>query len=550
MNYRFGILNYVQNRQFFNNQKYSISYQHLIKIIFKMNYFLKTAVLSATFAGTLVFAQTKNAVIDNIMKESFENSQLERLAFSLTDSIGPRLVGTPKMQQAHDWAVSKFKKWGIEAKNEQYGTWKSWERGTSSIEMVYPHVRSLEGMQLAFSPTTKKNGLTAEVIMMPIFKSKAEFEKWLPNVKGKLVMVSQYQWTGRPQDNWKEYATPELFEKYKKENDSANDEWNTSLQTIGLSWRTLNKPFEKAGAAGLVWSNWSKGFGVNKVFSAGTEKIPVVDISMEDYGQLYRFIQNGMTPKLKIVTNSKDLGTAPTFNTIATIRGTEKPNEYIILSAHLDSWDGGTGATDNGTGTITMMETARILKKYYPNPKRTIVIGLWGSEEQGLNGSRAYVSDHKEQLPKIQAVFNQDNGTGRVKNISGQGFLNSYQYIGKWLSAVPYSIRKEIATDFPGYPGGGGSDHASFVAAGVPAFSLSSTSWDYGRYTWHTTRDTYDKIVFDEVKNNVALTAILTYMASEDPEKASAERIVLPTNTQTGKQAEWPAVSEPTRKGE
>lgn len=515
-----------------------------------MNFYLKATLLSVTLISGFLLAQTKDEVVKNIMKESFDHSQLENLAFSLTDSIGPRLVGSPKMQMAHNWAVSKFNKWGIEAKNEQWGTWKSWERGTSSVEMVYPYIKSLEGMQLAWSPATKKSGISAEVIMMPQFASKTDFEKWLPSVKGKLVMVSQYQWTGRPEANWKEFATSELYEKYKKENDEANDAWNKSLQTIGLSWRTLNKPFEKAGAVGIIWSNWSKGFGVNKVFMAGTEKIPAVDISLEDYGQLYRFIQHGITPKLKIIANSEDLGIVPTFNTIATIKGTEKPDEYVILSAHFDSWDGGTGATDNGTGTITMMEAARILKKYYPNPKRTIVIGLWGSEEQGLNGSRAYVSDHKDQLKKIQAVFNQDNGTGRVANISGQGFVNSYDYIGNWLSAVPKSITKEIKTDFPGYPGGGGSDHASFVAAGVPAFSLSSTSWDYGRYTWHTTRDTYDKIVFDEVKNNVALTAILAYMASEDPEKTSAEKMIMPVNIQTGKRAEWPAVQEPTRKGE
>ena len=112
----------------------------------------------------------------------------------------------------------------------------------------------------------------------------------------------------------------------------------------------------------------------------------------------------------------------PTFNTIGEIKGTEKPDEYVILSAHFDSWDGGTGATDNGTGTITMMEAIRILKKIYPNPKRTILIGNWGSEEQGLNGSRAFVEDHPEIIKNIQAVFNQDNGTGRVVNIQARDF--------------------------------------------------------------------------------------------------------------------------------
>jgi Zn-dependent M28 family amino/carboxypeptidase len=191
----------------------------------------------------------------------------------------------------------------------------------------------------------------------------------------------------------------------------------------------------------------------------------------------------------------------------------------------------------------------RILKKLYPNPKRTIMAGHWGSEEQGLNGSRAFVEDHPEIIPNIQAVFNQDNGTGRVVNMSGSGFLHSYDYLSRWLSKVPRAIREPIVTNFPGAPGGGGSDHASFVAAGVPAFSLSSLSWSYGNYTWHTNRDTYDKIVFDDVRSNAILTAILAYMASEDPAKTSRERIVLPANPRTGAPGTWPAQTKPTRKG-
>ena len=142
--------------------------------------------------------------------------------------------------------------------------------------------------------------------------------------------------------------------------------------------------------------------------------------------------------------------------------------------AHFDSWDGATGATDNGTGTLVMMEAMRILKKLYPNPKRTILVGHWGSEEQGLNGSRAFVEDHPAIVKNVQALFNQDNGTGRVVNLSGQGYLHAYDYLGRWLEAVPKDITKHIKTNFPGTPGGGGSDYASFVAAGAPAFSLSS----------------------------------------------------------------------------
>lgn len=500
-------------------------------------------------SSNLVYAQIKNPVIDNIIKEANENSQLEKLAHELTDVIGPRLVGTPQMLKAHEWAVDKYKGWGISAKNEKWGEWRGWERGVTHVDLIHPRVRTLEATQLAWSPSTPAKGVTAELVILPDFTDSIEFQKWLPNVKGKFVMLSMNQPTGRPDYNWKEFAKEESFEKMKEERTAQTKAWSERIRKTGYNTRTLPAVLEKAGAAGIVTSNWSNGFGVNKIFSAYTKKVPTIDVALEDYGMLYRLVEYGDKPKIRIKADSKNLGTVPTFNTIAEIKGTEKPEEYVILSAHFDSWDGASGATDNGTGTIVMMEAARILKKMYPNPKRTILIGHWGSEEQGLNGSRAFVEDHPEIVKNIQAVFNQDNGTGRVVNISGQGFLNAYDYMGRWLNAVPKEITSEIETNYPGTPGGGGSDHASFVAAGAPAFSLSSLSWSYGNYTWHTNRDTYDKIVFDDVRDNAILTAILAYMASEDPEKTSREKSMLPVNPRTGERMTWPAKRSPTRSG-
>ena len=500
-------------------------------------------------SSTLAFAQSKDPVVNKIVKEATDNSQLENLAHELLDVIGPRLVGTPQMKQANDWAVEKYKSWGISAKNEKWGEWRGWERGPSQITMVSPRIKSLEGTQLAWSPATKNKGVTAELIIVADVADSVAFQNWLPNVKGKFVMVSMNQPTGRDDDNWEEFATKESFEKMKKERAEQSAAWRKRISKTGYNTRTLTQALEKAGAAGIVGSNWSNGFGVNKIFGATTSKIPTLDISLEDYGMLYRLAESGHKPQISVRVDSKEHGVVPTFNTIAEIKGTEKPDEYVILSAHFDSWDGASGATDNGTGTITMMEAMRILKKIYPNPKRTILVGHWGSEEQGLNGSRAFVEDHPEIVKNTQAVFNQDNGTGRVVNLSGQGFLHSYDYLGRWLSQVPRDIREEIKTTFPGIPSGGSSDYASFVAAGVPAFSLSSLSWDYGIYTWHTNRDTYDKIVFDDVRSNAILTAILAYMASEDPAKTSREQVILPVSERTGEQMKWPAQRSPTRKG-
>ena len=502
------------------------------------------------FILSLGFSQTTEEIVEAIQNEATENSQLEPLAHHLMDVIGPRLVGTPQMKNAHDWAVKKYAEWGISAENQEWGKWKGWKRGITHIDLVSPREVSLSGMQLAWSPSTGKKGITANLIALPMVSDSLEFTNWLPMVKGKFVMVSMNQPTGRPDYNWEEFATEASFEKMKTERDVIQKAWQQNMSNTGYTTRNINKALEAAGAVGIVQSRWSNGFGANKIFSAGTDNIPAVDVSLEDYGLLYRMVENGANPEIKVIAMSEDLGVVPTFNTIATIPGKELPDEYVILSAHFDSWDGATGATDNGTGTITMMEAARILKKVYPNPKRTIIIGHWGSEEQGLNGSRAFVEDHPKIIENMQALFNQDNGTGRVVRISGQGFLHAYDYMGKWLEAVPEDITKHIETTFPGSPAGGGSDYASFVAVGAPGFSLSSLSWSYWNYTWHTNLDTYDKIVFDDVRNNAMLTAILAYMASEDPEKTSREKATLiGTNPRSGEPLTWPKPRSPERNG-
>jgi len=505
--------------------------------------------LFVVLTTTALQSQNKAEITQAIINEANENSQLERLAHELLDVVGPRLVGTPEMKDAHDWAVNTYGGWGIGAENQQWGEWRGWRRGVTHIDMVSPRTRTLNGMMLAWSPGTKKKGVTGEVIILADVPDSAAFAAWLPNVKDKFVMISMPQPIGRPDDNWEEFATEESFEKMKAERSTLSDTWNERMDRTGYGRRTLPVALEEAGATGILMSYWSRGFGANKIFGAYTKSIPTIDLSLEDYGMLYRMAEYGDKPEIHVVAESEDLGPQPTFNTIATIPGTEKPNEYIILSAHFDSWDGATGATDNGTGTLVMMEAMRILKKIYPNPKRTIIAGHWGSEEQGLNGSRAYVEDNPEIVENLQALFNQDNGTGRVVRISGQGFLHAYNYIGRWLNAVPDEITQHIETTFPGTPGGGGSDYASFVAAGAPAFSLSSLSWSYWNYTWHTNLDTYDKIVFDDVRNNVILTAILTYMASEEPERTSRERSVLHVNPRTGEQRSWPEPRSPNRRG-
>jgi hypothetical protein len=502
---------------------------------------LATPTQGQTFAGD-------DPILTNIWTEGMENSQVYTLAQTLLDSIGPRLTGSPGMQRAHDWAEGMFESWGVEARNEQYGTWRGWRRGISHVDLLEPRVRSLEGMLLAWSGGTP-NGrpVEGEVITMPEFESEAEVEAWLPSVEGKFVAIAYPEPTCRPDDQWQEYARPNDFERMRTDRSRERAEWNGSRFLVGPGNAGVQQRIEAAGALGLFESRWSNAPGTNKVFSASTNSIPTFDMSCEDYGLLFRLAENGQSPRVRVQADAEFLGDVPTFNTIATIPGTELPDEYVLLSAHFDSWDGGSGATDNGTGTVTMMEALRILKEVYPNPRRTILVGLWGGEEQGLNGSRAFANDHPEVVDGLQVLLNQDNGTGRVQNISMQGLMEAGTHFASWLAQLPTELTSDIDLNVPGTPGGGGSDYASFICAGAPAFSLSSLSWGYGTYTWHTNRDTFDKVVMPEVRGNATLTAMLAYLASEDPEMVSRVRRPTMPMRRNGEVQEWPTCRDGRR---
>jgi carboxypeptidase Q len=511
---------------------------------------LGLAVAGAPVAAPAQTFTGSEPVLEAIWREGTDRSQLERLAQALLDSVGPRLNSSPEHLAGNNWLIAQYAQWGVQARNEQYGTWRRWRRGVSHIDLLEPRVRSLEGMLLAWSPGTRRP-VTAGVVTVPRLRSPAEFEAWLPSVRGQFVAVSFPQPTCRPDANWQQYATPASFQRMRTERARALAAWDSSLAASGLQTPQLHRRLEAAGAVGILTSNWPNAWGVTRIFNGRTERIPTVDLSCEDYGLVSRLAISGQRPRVRINAEAEWLGTVPAFNTIAEIRGSELPDEYVMLSAHFDTWDGASGATDNGTGTVLMMEAIRILRQVYPNPRRTILVGHWGGEEQGLNGSRAFVQDHPQVVQGLQALFNQDNGTGRVVNISMQGFTEAGEHWGRWLSRVPREITQHISLDLPGTPGAGGTDHAAFVCAGAPAFNLSALSWDYSPYTWHTNRDTYDKIVFDDLRNNAILVAMLTYLASEDPERVSRERrTVFPVSPFTGQPGSWPACQPPARSWE
>ncbi|MEG2336014.1 MAG: peptidase M28, partial [Chryseobacterium sp.] len=200
----------------------------------KINTFfaVPAVVLASQFANAQSTTQKLNPIVESFVNETNNHSQLEDMAFELLDGIGPRLVGTPEMQKSNEWTANKLRSWGIEANLQQFGTWKGWQRGTTHVDMVYPRVKSLSATQLAWSPSTKK-AVEAEVIVLPKVSSKAAFDQWLPSVKGKIVLMAQYQKIGRSDEQIKEFATPELYEKLKAEKEQASKDFRDYVKNIG-----------------------------------------------------------------------------------------------------------------------------------------------------------------------------------------------------------------------------------------------------------------------------------------------------------------------------
>jgi carboxypeptidase Q len=491
-------------------------------------------ILPASNARAQTFAKPEPA-LERIWRLGMDSSQVQWLALRLLDSIGPRLTASPGMNRAQDWIVGMYKSWGVDARKEQYGTWRGWRRGPSHIDLISPRVRTLEGTMIGWSPGTKAQSLEAEPILLPRFGDTTEFRRWLPQVRGKLVMLYPPNPSCRTTEDWTRNATPESAERMRAMRDSINRDWQarqrSTGRSMGLGSGALGVTLDSAGVAGLITYRPKDSRGAMEIFETYTTNAPTIALSCEDYGLVFRLTENRMGPRLRLNLDAELLGEQPVFNVIGTIKGTTKPNEYVMMSAHFDSWDGSSGATDNGTGTLTMLEAMRILKQVLPNPQRTILVGHWSAEEHGLIGSRSWAADHPEIVNNMMGLFNQDNGTGRIRSLSGGGWPDAPNHLLGWWDRLP----KEFQEQAPFYGGGGassigqsggGSDNASFACWGAPTFGLGATQWDYSAFTWHTDKDTYDKVVFDDLKGNATLTAMLVYMASEDPVPVRRDRSI------------------------
>ena len=485
--------------------------------------------------------------IQKIFDEGMQRSQVMKLAQTLLDSIGPRLTGSTDADRAQAWMLQNYQSWGIPARIENYGTWNRWKNGGAFAELTFPRVRGLEVSAMGWSPGTKGKWVQGDVIMIPEDVVTPEaFAAWVPKAKGKFVLLNAPQLSCRMPQQLAEFGTIETRDRLRQEQSALSASFSQRV-LAGGGPRGIQAKLKAAGVLGALTTNYSNYPGINKVFGSAAQEVPTVDVGCEDMGLLYRLVANRQSPKLRLMVDAEKGPERPIGNVIAEMKGSTLPNEYVVLSAHFDSFTGGSGATDNGTGSLTMIEAMRILRTVYPNPKRTIIIGLWNSEEQGLNGSKAYAEMHPEVLSGMQMLFNQDNGTGRISQIGPGPFAKGGEVLTRYMQAMPSEITQwvRLGANAP-FGGPGGTDHTTFVCYKAPGIGTGALSWDYSNTTWHTNRDTFDKIIAEDLKNNATFIAMLAYMASEDPEKFPRD-LVPQGNNPDGTPRPWPACPGPTK---
>jgi hypothetical protein len=517
----------------------------------------KRLLLALILAPAVAQAQTwrsADTVIKRMWQLGMEQSQAEKLSQVLMDSIGPRLSGSPGFLSAVEWLEKTYAGFGVTARRERYGTWRGYRQGPVQLLMVGPRAQTLEVELLSWSPGTNGRPVEGDVVAIPDLADDAAATQWISTLRGKFLLMSAPEIMCRAPQELERNARPATVTRINERRTAVQQlaskriralvPASTAPQQVGTA---IYRRLDSAGVAGYLSSQWSGGWGVNKIFGANSERTPSVDVSCEDYGLLHRLASNNQGPRVRLTAEAQFTpAEVPMFNVVAELKGTELPNEYVLLSAHLDSWGGATGATDNGTGTIMMLEAMRILKEAYPRPKRTILVGHWGGEEQGTIGSLSFGEDHPEVIRGLQAAFNQDNGTWRAEYLEAQGFAKAGGNLARWVSLLPNELSDSLRLSAPGNQANTGSDHTSFVCRPAPAFRLQSAYAEYRQYTWHTNRDTYDKIVHDDLKQNATLAAMMAYAASEDSEKVSRELSTL-APLPNGQARPWPTCGQARR---
>lgn len=510
----------------------------------------KTLALAAAvlIAAPLLAADSPDlTMLTRIREEGFRHSQVMDIASGLMDGIGPRLTGSPDMKKANDWTAKKLTEFGLaNAHLEAFPFGRGWSYETCSVRLVSPDVEQMWGLPRAWTPGT--NGTVRGKVVKAKIDSKDDLAKYKGKLAGKIVLLGdEHEMKPHEQAQFERYNEKSLNEIGEYEipgKPRFSREEMVKRRALG---REMQAFFAEEKPLAVIIPGGGD-FGTFHVQGAGTQKkdeqYPVASIALSDehFGRIVRLLDQGKDPEVELDVKTTYYDADPNaYNTIAEIPGTDKKGEVVMLGGHLDSWHGGTGATDNGAGVAVAMEAVRILKAIGIAPKRTIRIALWGGEEEGLLGSRAYVAEHfasrpeptdpkQRELPeymrenrgpltikpewqKLAAYFNLDNGTGKIRGVYTQENAAVAPIFEEWLKPL-----HDLGATTVTMRNTGGTDHLSFDAVGLPGFQFIQDDVEYEQRTHHTDYDVYERLQREDLMQAAVVMAEFVWEAANRPE--------------------------------
>ena len=499
-------------------------------------------------AATAVFAaDTPDLQMQTrIRTEGFRNSKVMDIASGLMDFVGPRLTGSPNMKRANDWTRDKLTEFGLS--NAHLEAWTPFPRGWSyqlcTVRLVSPDVQQLWALPRAWTPGT--NGAVRGKLVKVKLETKEDLEKNKGKLGGKIVLmgdpkeikpheqpqfarynektladVAQYETPGRP--------------RFTREEAVRRRDFGRALRAFLAEEKPIATIEPGTGDFGTFIVQGAGSFRTNEQYP-----VPAITMSDEHYGRLARLLDQGKDPEIELNVETTYYDNPTVYNTIAEIPGGDKTNEIVMIGGHLDSWHGGTGATDNGAGVVAAMEAVRILKAIGITPRRTIRIGLWTGEEEGLLGSRAYVAQHFASRPEppederdlpsalrrtrgpltikpehatLAGYFNLDNGTGKVRGIYTQENAAVRPIFEAWIEPL-----KDLGVTTVTMRNTGGTDHLSFDDVGLPGFQFIQDEIEYSSRTHHTNYDVYERLQRDDLMQAAVVMATFVWEAANRPE--------------------------------
>jgi len=548
---------------------------------------MRTSAISAAFVASLAIVAVSQesvdlAVVDHIKSEAFSRSVVMEHLRGLTDLDGPRLTGSPGFEEAAKWATTRLTSYGLSNVHlERWPFGRSWAAERFSVEMIAPRYAQLAAAPLAWSAPTA-SPVTGEPLLAPIDvsfmrgpKKIAEaFEtyrkEWTGKLRGRIVLLTPARpLPPRETALFHRYTDAELADLAKAPQPAAplrvtrvdDLEWPERPEDFGRMFNAMPealldalidrfdelllqraKFFTDEGVAAILMADDRAREGLLAAEAAGPFRArdpvapPTFVLTAEQYGRLVRLVGQKEPVRVRLALETRaSREDVDGMNILAEIPGGAKRDEVVMVGAHFDSWHSGTGATDNGAGSAVMIEVMRILKALNLRLDRTVRIALWGGEEQGLLGSRAYVKAHfadpatmqlRDEHRTLSGYFNLDNGSGRIRGVYLQEHEAMRPLFEQWLApfrdlgATTISIRNT-----------GGTDHLSFVQVGLPGVQFIQDPLDYETVTHHSSADTYDHAIEADLMQASAIIATVVYQAANRPERLPRRALPSPSTT-------------------